>query len=142
MDAVFTTTYPEHEVAVELSNYLKKKDGFSITIPLSRQQKGFDLLVYSLNRRKAATIQIKSSRSYRQRPPKRTRRNSCYHYALWFKNFEWRRAQADFYVLFGLYAHRLKDNLKRARTTRKWWAHRLFLFSDKVASENRRYWPE
>lgn len=79
MDAAFTTTYSEHAVAEELSRYLKKKDGFAIPIPLSRQQKGFDLLVYSSNRRNAATIQIKASRSYRQRPPIRTPRNDRYH---------------------------------------------------------------
>lgn len=36
MDATFTTTYPEHAVAEELSHYLGKKDGFAITTPLSR----------------------------------------------------------------------------------------------------------
>jgi len=59
MDAIFTLPYTEYVVAT----YLQKKEGYSVQIPLSRQQKGIDLLVCSLQSRKAASIQVKSSRA-------------------------------------------------------------------------------
>ena len=47
MEAIFSLPYPEFAIATILQKNFKKKDGFSIQIPLSRQQKGLDLLVYN-----------------------------------------------------------------------------------------------
>ncbi len=56
MDAILMLNYPEYAVAECLSNLLPKKEGYSLNVPLNRQQKGFDLLVYSSNSEKSATI--------------------------------------------------------------------------------------
>ncbi len=127
MDAVFCTNYPEYAVALELTKYLKKKNGYSISIPLNRQQEGYDLLIYHRHSKKSATIQIKGSRLYSNEPPKR-KSTERFHFGLWFNNFEV-NDNTDFYVLFGLYRKKLSDNLHRARTPGKWWEHKILIFS-------------
>lgn len=103
MDAVFTLNYPEYAVAECLSNLLPKKEGYSLNVPLNRQQKGFDLLLYSSNSRKSAAIQVKGSRSYKNEPPKRETKKRSFNNGLWFNNFEFQDCASDFYILFGLF---------------------------------------
>jgi hypothetical protein len=131
MDAVFTLPYPELIVGETLSDHFKKKDGFSVQIPLSRQQKGFDLLIYHRASKKSAAIQVRASRSYFEKPPVRST-TVRYKYSLWFKRFKETRNQADFYILFGLYPKRdiVSAPLHRKRSPKSWWHHRMLLFSD------------
>ena len=75
MDPVFTLQWPEFLLANRLQRTLTKSQGYSLLIPVSRQEKGFDLAVIR-NRpngiSRVATIQIKASRAYLQSPPNRT----------------------------------------------------------------------
>lgn len=103
MDAVFTLNYPEYAVAECLSNLLPKKEGYSLNVPLNRQQKGFDLLVYSSISGKSATIQVKGSKSYKNDPYKIETEKRRFNYGLWFNNFKYKTGAADFYILFGLF---------------------------------------
>jgi hypothetical protein len=45
MDPVFTLQYPEFIVAQRLASLLPATQGFSLYVPLSRQEKGVDLIV-------------------------------------------------------------------------------------------------
>ncbi len=126
MNAVFCASYPEYAVAVELSKYFKKKDGYSINIPLSRQQKGHDLIAYYSPRKTAATIQVKSSRFYPKTPPVRKPQKKRFNFTLWFNNFSILE-EADFYILFGLYPKNLSDTMHRPRDPQKWWEHKILL---------------
>jgi len=45
MDPVFTLQWPEFVVAHRLQQQLPKKDGYSLLIPLSRQEKAVDLAI-------------------------------------------------------------------------------------------------
>ena len=132
MDAVFTLPYPEYVVATHLQRLLKKKEGYSVQIPLSRQQKGIDLLVYSARSRKAASIQIKSSRAYIGKAPKRKSRKERFDNALWFRNFNYEKGIADFYSLFGLYRKSdiINKRLDKSKKTRKWWDYKILIFTD------------
>ncbi len=132
MDAIFTLPYPEYVVATHLQKLLKKKEGYSVQIPLSRQQKGIDLLVYSLQSRKAASIQIKSSRAYRGKAPKRKSKKERFSNALWFRNFDYEKGVADFYILFGLYPKSdiINKRLDKSKKTRKWWGYKILIFTD------------
>ncbi len=132
MEAVFTLPYPEHIVAETLAKLLPKKEGFSVNIPLSRQQKGIDLLVYCPTTRKVATFQVKSSRSYRGEPPKRKSTPKRFNYYLWFRKFDYLEGTADFYVLFGLYPKSsvIRESLNKARKPQQWWTHRILLLPD------------
>lgn len=132
MDAVFTLPYPELVVAETLCKHFKKKDGFSVQLPLSRQQKGFDLLIYNRKTRKSAAIQVRASRAYLEKPPIRST-TVRHNYSFWFRRFREAQGHADFYILFGLYP---KENivsapLNRKRIPKAWWHHRMLLFSDK-----------
>jgi len=133
MDAIFTLPYPEYVVATQLQKLLKKKEGYSVQIPLSRQQKGIDLLVYSSQSRKAASIQVKSSRAYTGKVPKRKSRKERFDNALWFRNFNYEKGIADFYMLFGLYrkSNIINKRLEKSKKTRKWWDYKILIFSDK-----------
>ena len=131
MDAVFTLPYPELIVGDFLARAFPKSEGYSVTMPLSRQQKGFDLLLYRKQSRKAVSIQVKSSRSYLQDQPKRAT-TARFNYGLWFRRFRLETGAADFYILFGLYprADVVDRSLRRPRKPKTWWHHRLLLFSD------------
>ena len=47
MEPIFILPYSEYEVINLIQNKVKKKDGFSCFIPVSRQQKGIDFILYS-----------------------------------------------------------------------------------------------
>jgi hypothetical protein len=103
MEPVFTLAYPEYAVAIEFSKYFKKSEGYSLLVPLSRQQKGFDLILFNQESRKAATIQVKGSRTYPGEAPKTKTKRDIYRYNTWFNTFPIQENYADYYVLFGLY---------------------------------------
>jgi hypothetical protein len=74
MDPVFTLQWPEFLVAERLQSLLPKKDGYSVLIPLSRQEKGVDLVIHRRDKSGASsvlTIQVKASRTYLPPAPKR-----------------------------------------------------------------------
>ena len=117
MEPVFTLQWPEFVVAERLQDLLPRKDGYSVLIPLSRQEKGIDLVV--LRRSKsgqsfALTIQVKASRTYLPIAPKR-KNTIRYKYYTWFNRFDV-PDRADFVILFGMYAPDLKGE-KRGTTS-------------------------
>ena len=102
---------------------MKNKDGYSICIPLSRQQKGFDLVVLNSKTGKSARIQVKSSTSY-----KHTRDEKC---GFWFNNFidKVDPTISDFYVLFGLHEGNVAGKKLNKVRAEKWWKREFLLFS-------------
>ena len=124
MEAIFSLPYPEFAIATILQKNFKKKDGFSIQIPLSRQQKGLDLLVYNQKSKKAISIQVKSSRNYKQKE------GAEFQYCSWFRKFEYTKGLNDYYVFFILYEKNLKKRLDRVKPN-KWWWDKILIFNDK-----------
>lgn len=92
--------YIAAEVLLKHLNVSKNKfKEYSIFAPLSRQEKGVDLILYNRTSSKTATIQVKFSRSY-----VRTRKRKPSTNYLWFNNFKIdKEAKADFYILVGNY---------------------------------------
>lgn len=127
MDPVFTLQWPEFILANRLQKLLPKAQGFSVLVPVSRQEKGFDL---AITRRAAGgksattTIQIKASRTYLAEPPKResTKR---YQFETWFNRFEVPK-EADFFLLFGTYA---PDPSRTAPVNQDWYQDCTLLFT-------------
>lgn len=107
---------------------LPKRDGYTIATPLSRQNKGWDLLVYRTGHARALTLQVKSSRSYQDHRKTGRSKNTLYHHYLWFKRFDFNESAADFYVLFGLYSRPENKKLDKSKPKR-WWAHVMLLFT-------------
>jgi hypothetical protein len=126
MDPVFTLQWPEFILANRLQKLLPKKDGYSILIPTSRQEKGIDLAVLKKNsgQNRVATIQIKASRTYFGKPPKHenTKRFAFY---TWFNRFDVPE-EADFILLFGMYA---PDTGQTKRVTARWYRDCTLLFT-------------
>ena len=127
MDPIFTLQWPEFLLANRLQKLLPKSQGFSVLVPASRQEKGIDLAVI----RKApnggsriVTIQIKASRTYTPEPPKRetTKR---YRFYTWFNRFEV-PDEADFFLLFGMYA---PDPSKTTKVSARWYKDCTLLFT-------------
>jgi hypothetical protein len=74
MEPVFTLQWPEFVVAERLRKLLPAKNGYSVLIPLSRQEKGIDLVLLRRNKSGQSfviTIQVKASRTYLPPAPKR-----------------------------------------------------------------------
>lgn len=127
MNPVFTLNYPELLVAEALQKYFKPASGYSVLIPLSAQQKGYDLAVMRRTSQgsKVATFQVKSSRTYLGTPgiaPRTGMRNFA-HY-MWLKSFKV-PPEADFFILIGQYA---SSPTSQKNTASLWHSH-LLLFT-------------
>ena len=108
MDGIFTLPYSEFEVINTVQKYFKKSDGYSVYIPVSRQQKGIDFIVHNYKTNQTLRFQVKSSRTYVHeakelengtiKPPR-------FRYHLWLNNFieKYEKGHCDYYILFGLY---------------------------------------
>ena len=126
MEPIFVLPYSEYLVANLLSEHFKGKDGYSVFVPTSRQEKGVDILLTkrSNNVLKCASFQVKSSRTYSPAPPKResTIRHSYY---TWFNRFEV-PPNADFFLLVGIYPP--EENRTR-KTNHLWWDSAILMFT-------------
>jgi hypothetical protein len=125
MEPLFRLSYSEHEVAGRLQSLLRDpKDVFSVTVPVSRTNKGWDLLIHSSSTGRAARIQIKASRCYLE--PRRQERG--YSHVFWFKNFRAKLRFADFFVLFGVHAS-LDRLTRRGHGYPKHWVQKTMILS-------------
>jgi len=98
LDPVFTLQWPEFLIANRLQKKLPKKEGYSVLIPVSRQEKAIDLAILKKNKKgqsRVVTIQVKSSRTYTPEPPKRKNTKRFLYYT-WFNRFEVSQ-ETDFY---------------------------------------------
>lgn len=130
MEPILTIPFSEITVINELERLFKKKEGYSITIPSSRQQKGFDIILYNTFTKKSLTIQIKGSRTYAPPPPKRVSTVRFKNYT-WFNSFKPEKGQSDYYILFGLYAKTIIKNSESTRMNNtNWFGYVLLLFSE------------
>jgi hypothetical protein len=100
MEPIVTLPYSEWLVAQQLKKALPASEGYSVYAPLSRQEKGVDLLItrrlHGVTR--AATLQVKYSRAY-ERPP-----GATYRFSTWFRVFPVSE-RADFFIFASLYPH-------------------------------------
>ncbi len=106
MNPVFTLNYPELLVASYLQKHFPSGSGFSVHLPLSAQQKGYDLALMQRTPTgaKVITFQVKSSRTFTGSPgiaPRSGMRN--FRHYMWLKAFKV-LSEADFFVLIGQYA--------------------------------------
>jgi hypothetical protein len=126
MEPVFTLSYSEYAAAQQLAAVFPSSKGYSLFVPLSRQEKGVDLLLARRDGRRThvATVQVKSSRTYSRRPPTpRTRRP--FNYYTWFNNFEMPR-EADFVLLVAVYP---PEEARTSRRRTSWWSPVILAFS-------------
>lgn len=127
MEPVFTLQWPEFVIAQRLQSLLPRKSGYSVFVPLSRQEKGVDLAVLhrgSTNESDTMTFQVKASRTYLHPPPKR-KDIIGYQFYTWFNRFDV-PDQADFVILFGMYA---PDLGKTTRISAAWYSHCSLIFT-------------
>lgn len=106
MSPVFTVNYPELLIANHLQKLFPKAKDYSVLIPLSSQQKGYDIALMRHQKMgsRVVTFQVKSSRTYEGVPgiAPRTKLRTFAHY-MWLNKFTVPR-EADFFILLGLYA--------------------------------------
>ena len=127
MDPVFTLQWPEFLLANRLQRALPKSQGYSVLIPVSRQEKGFDLAIIRNRpngKARVATIQIKASRAYLQKPPKRTSTRR-YRFHTWFSRFKVPK-EAGYFLLFGLFA---PDASRTRKVGIRWYRDCTLLFT-------------
>src|SRR5271157_2142714 len=119
MEPTFTLPYSEFCVAQQLARLLPAAKGYSLYVPVSRQQPGVDLLIARRRNQKVrvASIQVKSSRTYfRAKPTARTKKP--FRCGTRFNNFEC-PSEADFFCLVWLYPAEDKAQRRKFGT---WWA--------------------
>ena len=127
MDPVFVLPWPEFVVAERLQKLLKKKEGYSILVPLSRQEEGIDLAILhsgANGKSKTTTIQVKASRTYIHTAPKR-KGVVRYQFNTWFNRFTV-PDRADYVILVGMYA---PDSGRTKRVSAKWYRDCSLLFT-------------
>jgi hypothetical protein len=95
-------------------------------VPLSRQEKGVDLILAERvrGRTRTAAIQVKSSRTYSRRGP-RTRATRPFSYYTWFNRFD-TPSNADFVLLVAVYP---SDVARSSRKLATWWSPLVMVFS-------------
>jgi hypothetical protein len=126
MEPIFSLPYSEFCVAQQLARLLPAKKGYSLYLPLSRQQPGIDLLIARRSNRtvRVASIQVKSSRTY-FKAKLTTRTKNSFRCGTRFNNFEC-PSGADFFCLVWLYPAEDKAQRRKFGT---WWAPQILLFS-------------
>jgi hypothetical protein len=122
MEAIFSLPYSEFEAINRFNRILKKKNGFGIFIPVSRQQKGCDFLILGPRSRKPVRVQVKSSRAYTWDEPPLHR--------FWYRNFasRYRRGDADIYALTCHYPEYVVGRTVRERL--RFWQTTILIFTD------------
>ena len=88
MNPIFTIPYSEYKAIDYLSQLFKKKDGYSIFLPVSRQEKGVDFILIKRIKKsvKTVTFQVKSSRPYVLK--KKVSSGDIYVFGSWFNVFQ------------------------------------------------------
>ena len=126
MEPIFTLPYSEYCVAIRLQDLFKANDGYSIFIPMSRQEKGVDLLLAKRqdDRTVSITIQVKTSRTYSPKPTSSVTSNPRKYYT-WFNNFDV-PTQADYIFLACLYPPEEGRTNKNASS---WWSPVILVFT-------------
>jgi len=116
--STFTIPYPEYDIAEILQKRFPKKENYSVAIPLSRQQKYYDLLLVKGEKRKTVTIQVKSSRTYL------SQKEGEYRYYSWFNYFDIKNNYSDFYFLYMTYPLFDKNYKPKAK-----WSTKILVFT-------------
>src|SRR5437870_5815203 len=126
MDPVFTLQWPEFLLAQRLQRLLPKGDGYSLLVPLSRQEKAIDLAILRKQggSHKTVTIQVKASRTY-SRPEPKKESTKRFRFYTWFNRFPV-PDDADFLLLVGLYA---PDAGRTKSVSAKWYRDCSLLFT-------------
>lgn len=117
--STFTLPFPEYDIANILQDEFPKKDMFSIAIPLSRQQKFYDLLLVKGDTKKSVTIQVKSSRTYIGK------KENEFGFASWLNWFDISENYSDFYFIYMTYPLFDTKTLK----TRAKWSRKVLVFN-------------
>ncbi len=123
MEPVFTLPYSEYRTANRLAEFFKKQDGYSVLLPSSRTEKGFDLALLKQNgvKRKVITIQVKASRTYSGKPAKW----EPFAYRTWFQTFLV-PSETDWIFLVGMYPN---SEDKTRKSSADWWQEIILCFS-------------
>jgi hypothetical protein len=127
MEPILTLPYSEWLVAEQLMKEFPSRAGYSVYAPSSRQERGVDLL---LSRRvddvsRAATLQVKYSRAYEQKP------GSPFRFATWFRSFPV-ADRADFFILAALYPNLAESGGGKRNS---WWLPLILVFERREMAE-------
>lgn len=136
MNPILALSYPEFVVAEELAGFLPKTKGFAIAAPMSSQNQGWDLLIYSKtmngsDHSGAATVQVKASKAFPRTPREKERGFGDWFF--WYNKFKYATGAADLYVIVGHFP-RQEERISRVAARRQWQSS-LLLFTDAEMAE-------
>jgi len=130
MESIFTIPFTEYVSMEEISHFFRKGKGYSILIPSSRQQKGFDFVLFNQNNNKSLKFQVKSSKVYMGKEPKREIKKRRFQYYFWMNKFEIEEHDSDYYLFIGIYNKNInKLKMDHSKDYKKWYKFQFFIFS-------------
>jgi len=118
--STFSIPFPEYDIANIIQKKFPKKDNFSVAIPVSRQQKFYDLLLINGATKKSVTIQVKSSRTWPGT------KSGEYQFYSWLNYFDIKDNYSDFYFIYMTYPVLDKDLRPSAK-----WERKILVFNQK-----------
>jgi hypothetical protein len=123
MEGIFTLPYSEFEAVRQFQKLFPKNKGYSVFVPVSRQQAGIDFPLLNCKSGRTLRVQLKSSRAY-------IREGAKHFIRLWYNNFLQRyyRGVADVYVFFGLYP--VYTHKRKITEKAKFWKSVILVFED------------
>ena len=121
----FSIPFPEYDIADILQKEFPKKENFSVSIPFSRQQKFYDLLLIKGGIKHYIAIQVKSSRTWHSRG----KTEPLEYYSL-FNSFDIKENYSDYYFIYMTY-----PVLSKAFNPSAKWDKKILVFNYKEMLE-------
>ena len=118
--STFTIPFPEYDIADIIQKEFPKKENFSVAIPISRQQKFYDLLLVKGESKRSVTIQVKSSRTYLAND------KAEHQFFSWLNHFDIKDNYSDFYFIYMTFPLFDKNFKPRAK-----WDRKILVFNQK-----------
>ena len=118
--STFSIPFPEYDIADILQKKFPKKENFSVAIPMSRQQKFYDLLLVKGESKRSVTIQVKSSRTWLAND------KDDFQFASWLNHFGIKNNYSDFYFIYMTYPL-FDENFKPKAK----WDRKILVFNQK-----------
>lgn len=120
--STFTIPFPEYDIANYLQEKFPKKLNFSVNIPLSRQQKHYDLVLMNGIHKRVIVIQVKSSRTWKTSTKIAEK---SHEYESFFNKFDIEGNYSDYYFIYMTYPVMNKNFSPGAK-----WDRKILVFSD------------
>lgn len=127
MDPNIILSLSEWSVINKLEKMFPKTEGYTVSIPSKRFQKGFDIILYNRFSKLAKTIQVKASRMHVPESPIKISQDIQVKYNTFFSAFPVdKNNQADYYIFIGTFI-KIPKNVASTKVKNYKWFDFIFI---------------